>query len=585
VGRKRAGIAVVLVILCFGWTLSSSGQAQEYRFGVPEVRVVLTVQPDAAVVIEYRMTFQNRPGAHAIDVVDVGMPTKRYEVLGASIDGRPLTSWRPSTYIEAGPEVHLDRYAVPGGSTGIFECRARVPDMIYEDRTDPQRASLRFTPTWFGERYVVGTTDLLLVVKFPQGVHPDSVVWHSDERKFLEKGVLDPDKAAFVSWKERYRLTGPMMFGCSFPRDVMQRVVKAGPLKPFMLWWEQSKRVQQYSGILFLLLFGGCFLLITRGTGITVLLICLVTFIILMVKSPAAHLGLWLLVPVLAGVWYLGIQRRKPHYLPALARVEGGKICRGLTPVEAAILVEAPLHRVFTMVITALLSKGVIRAVQADPLQVERVGTSLAPNAVQLPDGDKVSLEPYEVGFLDTLSAPPAEVAKKDFGEPLKRLVGLVQYKMAGFDADATRAYYRSITARAWDQVSREEDPKTKEDLANRRLNWLFMADDYDRRMEEQRARGWYFDPWWYYPRTYSRERDWARDMARWVAPAAERSSQSIGIHAQGLDLSGVDRFTLQTLSDLAESARSGGSGCVGGGCACACAGCACACACAGGGR
>jgi len=585
VSRKSLSIIVVLAALGLGWVLSSPVRAQDYRFSVPQLRVVVTVQPDASAIIEYRMTFANQPGAHPIDVVDVGMPTKHYEVLGASIDGKPLTSWRPSTYIEAGPEVHLDRYAVQAGSSGVFECRARVPDMVYNDRTDPQRASLQFTPTWFGEKYVVGTTDLLLIVKFPQGVHPDKVVWHSDKRKFFEKGVLDPDKVAFVSWHEQYRLTGPMMFGCSFPRDVMERVVKAGLLKPFMLWWEQSKRAQQYSGIAFLVLFGGCFLLITRGTGITILLICFVTFIILMVMSPAAHLGLWVLVPVLAGVWYLGIHRRKPHYLPALARVEGGKICRGLTPVEAAILLEAPLQRVFTMVITGLLSKGVVRVTHADPLQVELAGTRPAPNVVQLPDGVKVSIEPYEVGFLDVLCAPPADVGKKDFGEPLKKLVGLVQYKMTGFDADATRGYYRSVTARAWDQVSNEADPKTKEDLANRRLNWLFMADDYDRRMEQQRASGWYFDPWWYYPRTYNRERNWTRDMARWMSPAAERSSQTFGIHAPGINLADVDHFTLQTLSDLAESARNSGSGCVGGGCACACAGCACACACAGGGR
>ena len=61
--------------------------AQEYRFSVPEVRVVLTVQTDASVTVEYRMRFENRPGAHAIDVVDIGMPNKGYEVISA-FDGK-----------------------------------------------------------------------------------------------------------------------------------------------------------------------------------------------------------------------------------------------------------------------------------------------------------------------------------------------------------------------------------------------------------------------------------------------------------------------------------------------------------------
>lgn len=584
-GLKRATVAVAFLTFCFGWVLSSSARAQEYRFSVPEMEVVLTVEPDASVLVEYHMKFQNQPGAHAIDVVDMGMPTKDYEVLGASIDGKPLHSWRPSTYIETGPEVHLEPFAIPAGSAGVFECRARVRDMVYEDRTDSQRASLRFTPTWFGDRYVVGDTDLLLTVKFPPGVQPDSVVWHSDERKFFQKGILHPDNVAFVAWKERYRLTGPMMFGCSFPRAVMQRVVKSSLWKMFLLWWQNSKGAQQVSGVLYLILFTCCFLLLTRGTGFTLLGVFTGGFIIVMVTSPILHLCLWPLIPMMGGAWYLFMERRKPHYMPALARVEGGKICRGLTSAEAAVLLELPLHRVLGMVVTDMVSKGVIRLTEAEPPQVEPVGTRSAPNVVELPDGRKVSLEPYEVGFLDVLSAPPKEMDEKDFSEPLERLVGFVRYKMAGFDADATRQYYRSITERAWDQVSGEEDPKRKDDLANRHLNWLSMADDYDDRMETQREQGWYYIPRWYYWSGAGRRRDWVGDINRWVTPAAERSSRGIVVPAKGLDLRGVDHFTLDALKELARSAASGGSGCAGGGCACACAGCACACACAGGGR
>ena len=584
-GRRHAAISLMFATLCWVWLLQPSAHAQEYRFSVPEMQVVLTVQPDASVLIEYRMTFQNQPGAHAIDVVDVGMPTKNYEVLEASIDGTPLSSWGPSTYIETGPEIRLGPYAIPAGSRGVFECRARVTDFVYEDRTDSQRASLRFTPTWFGDRYVVGETDLLLVVRFPQGVHPDNVVWHSNERTFFQKGVLDPDDVPFVAWKERYRLTGPMMFGCSFPRVVMQRVVRSSLLREFVLWWEQSRSAQQVSGMLFLVVFAGWYLLLTRGTGISVLLIGICVLVFAMVLSPVLHLCLWLLTPAMAGSWYVAVHRHKPRYLPALARVEAGKICRGLTPPEAAVLLDVPPDRVLSMVLTGLLSKGVVRVTQAEPLQVAAVGTRPALNIVELPDGLKVSLEPYEVGFLAALSGPPQEFAKQDFSEPFRKLVGLVKYRMSGFDADTTRAYYCSVTARAWNQMSREEDPKKKDDMANRRLGWLSMADDYDDRMENQRARGWRYRPWWYYGAGHYRDGDRARDITRSVRTAAERSAQGIVVHqSKGIDLSSVDHFTLDALRGLAESGG-GGSGCVGGGCACACAGCACACACAGGGR
>ena len=581
---KRAAMLAVLAVAWSGWLLASPAHAQDYRFRVPEMEVVLTVQPDASVIIEYHITFANERGAHPIDVVDVGMPTKDYKVLSASADGQPAASWKASTYIEIGPEVHLAR-PIPPGATGVFECRARVTDMVYADRSDKQRASLLFTPTWFGGKFIVGETDLLLVVKFPPGVHPDSVVWHSGRPKFFQKGVLEPDKVVFVAWKERYRLTGPKMFGCSFPRDVMQRVMEIGPLKRFLLWWERSKGAQQLSGILFIVLFAVGFLLLTRGTGITVLLICTVVFIVAMVKSPVSHFFLWPLVPLMGGIWYLGMHQRRPHYMPALARVEGGKVCRGLSAVEAAVLLEVPLHQVLAMAITELLSKEVIRVARSEPLEVEPVGKRPAPNVVELPDGDRVSLEPYEVGFMDVLSAPPSEVAKKDFRGPLNKAIGLVRYKMSGFDADATKAYYRGVTARAWDQVSREPDAAKKDDLANRHLNWLSIADDYEDRMKREREQGWYYDPSWYYSPGYGRRSDWMMDIRRWVSPAVERSSQGIVSPVRGLDLSGVDHLTLDALRGVAHAASEGGSGGGGGGCACACAGCACACACAGGGR
>ena len=576
---KRAGMIAAVAMLGLGWALASPAHAQEYRFKVPEVQVVLTVQPDASVIIDYRIRFENQRVAHAIDVVDVGMPTKDYDVLSASVNGKPLNSWPPSTYIEIGPEVHLEPYAIAPGTAGVFECKAHVTGMVFEDRTDEGLASLRFTPTWFGEKYVVGETDLLMVVKFPPGVHPDAVVWHSDEKPFFEKGILDPDNVAFVSWKERYRLTGPMMFGCSFPRAVMERVEKSSRLTEFLLWWKQNKGAQRTSGVALLLLFSICFLLLTRGTGFTVLLVCLAAMVYGMVKSPLLHLYMWMIIPAMGCAWYVTMHRRRPRYLPALARVESGKICRGLTPPEAAVLMEMPLSRVLGMVLTALLGKGVIRIMSEEPMKVEPVGSRPVPNIVQLPDGRKVTLEPYEVGFLDTLSDPSTQIQDMDFSKPLERFIGLVKYKLSGFDPEASRSYYRSVTDRAWDQVDRQTDPQAKDALAGRHLNWLTMSDDYKDRMEEQERQGWHYRPIWYPRYRRDRDTDWLEDIGRFVRGPAERSSRSIAAHPKGLDLSAVDHFTLKTLQGLAESSGRGGGG------GCACAGCACACACAGGGR
>jgi len=582
--RRQGMIAAVLAMLCLAGASAPAANAQSYRFRVPEVEVVLTVQPDASILIDYEFTFENESGAHAIDIVDVGMPTENYTVLSASISGKPLHTWKPSTEIRIGPEVHLGALAIRPGDRGVFRCSARVTDMVFEDRKDAERASLRFTPTWFGDRYVTGETDLLLVVKFPPGVHPDNVVWHSDEHKFFQKGILDPEGVPFVSWSERYRFTGPRMFGCSFPREVMDRALESNLWTEFLVWWVNNRKAQMISATVFLILFGTFFLLITRGTGITLLVIGGVIFFVIIVKSPLLHLGLWPVVPLLAAIWYWFIHGRRPRYMPALACVESGRICRTLTAPEAAVLLEVPLHRVLSMVVTDLLDKGVIRIADTDPPRAEPVGTRSVANVVELPDGSRVALEPYEVGFLAVLSEPPEDVRRKDFNAPLERLIGLVRYKMAGFDAEATREYHRNVTERAWEKVEMLQNPRSKDELAKRHLNRLRMAEDYDERMEEQRAHGWFYRPHWHYY-SHGRDRNWVGDVDRWTAPAAEHAAEAIVRPARGLDFSELDRFTVDTLGEIARAAAKGGSGCAGGGCACACAGCACACACAGGGR
>ena len=51
-------------------------------------------------------------------------------------------------------------------------------------------------------------------------------------------------------------------------------------------------------------------------------------------------------------------KRRKMEYLPPALAVEGTGVKRGLTAVEAAILLEAPLNKVMTMILFGLVKKG-----------------------------------------------------------------------------------------------------------------------------------------------------------------------------------------------------------------------------------
>jgi len=610
--RTRSAVIPAVAVLIVAVFFSSSAAAQNYRFSVPQLRVVLTVRKNASVLIEYRFEFENARGAHAIDVVDVGMPKKGYKILSAQVDGKAIRDWRRSKYIEIGPEVHLGHNAIPPGRRGVFEVKARVPDMVYSDTTDDTLASLRFTPTWFGKQYVAGKTDLLLVVKFPEGVNPDAVVWHDDRKPFFQKGILDPDGVPFVSWQDTYSLTGPNMFGCSFPRAVMNRVVKTNVWMLLIQWWEASPNVQLGSGILYIVLFVVSFLMMTRATGWALLLILVGIMAVLFYMHPLLHLWAWPAMPVWIALWFFAFHRRKRRYLPAMATVEGGQIRRGLAAPEAAVLTEQPLDRVLSMVIFGMLRKGVASIVAEDPFTVQAEGEQEgdAKNLIKLRGDRHISIHLYEVLFWERLRGAQKPVNRINFDKELKALITLVRSKMTGFDVDRTREYYRRIVERAWRQVSAEVNVERKNELADSHFGWLQMAGDSSERWTREHDRGWHYTPRWWHsgagrpastgpgtpaapaPRTGAPSfTDVAASFAGRIenagaacVSAVDGFHQRTGIGAGGIDLSAFDRFTVDTLESLGQSGGGGGGGGFGG-CACACAGCACACACAGGGR
>jgi hypothetical protein len=94
--------------------------AQDYRFYVPSLNMNVYIQPDASARIVYDITFRNGPQAHAIDVVDIGVPHSRYDMknMKAAIDGTPLTDIRHSEYVKPGVEIHLGGHSIKGGAQG-----------------------------------------------------------------------------------------------------------------------------------------------------------------------------------------------------------------------------------------------------------------------------------------------------------------------------------------------------------------------------------------------------------------------------------------------------------------------------------
>jgi hypothetical protein len=259
--RKTAfsSVWVAAAILCS----AVAAEAQNYRFRVPEVKCDVLIEKDSSLRIRYEFTFDCAPGAHPIDIVDVGMPAKNYEVVSASADGVPLHSWRPSTQIAIGPEIHLGGQAIPGGERGVVKVEATVgPGLIWQDTTDSQYASFRFTPTWFGSKYVVGNTKLTLSYIFPDGADLKAVRWQKDPEHYDVQGYRDDvGGRPFVAWLRTVSFTSEHMFGVSFPRTNVTNVRHVSIWMLIGWWWEGSPQVRLYSGILYGVIFVFLFLL------------------------------------------------------------------------------------------------------------------------------------------------------------------------------------------------------------------------------------------------------------------------------------------------------------------------------------
>ena len=94
--------------------------AQDYIFQVPEMAVVVSVNEDGSINIDYTMTFLNDGNAHEIDIVDIGLPNYNYNLksISAEVNGNPIKKITASDIVSPGISVYLQDYTIPPGGTG-----------------------------------------------------------------------------------------------------------------------------------------------------------------------------------------------------------------------------------------------------------------------------------------------------------------------------------------------------------------------------------------------------------------------------------------------------------------------------------
>jgi len=562
---KKYLLAFTLMV----WLLSAGGMpvhAASYRFQVVTSVVNFKINADGNASVEYTLDFLNDPTAMAIDAVDVGMPTDSYTIssIQADVDGKAVSDIIQSPYVNPGVALNLGSLAIQPGQRGRVHVLVGMVSQILHPGTQKEAekyASFQFSPSWFDAQYAHGSTDMSVTLTLPPGV------------KAEEPRYFTPQ-----SWPGKSEpLTGMDSQG-----------------RPYYQWHAtQADSHTQY-------IFGGSFpaRLVPASAIVTASTINL-SFLNSLFNSDNFCCGIFFFGFIIVSgftTWASSsaARKRKLEYLPPRISVEGHGIKRGLTAVEAAVLMEQPPDRIFTMILFSVVKKSAATVLSQNPLKIKQVSP-------QPPE-----LRGYEVDFLGAMAGATEVAQRRALQDLMVKLIKSVVDSMKGFSRKETLAYYKSINEKAWEAIKAANTPDVQMKLFDEALDWSMMSGDFNQRAQEAFVgRPVYLPMWWgnYDPGYHHLGSSLPTGTSSAVPSLGGLPSQVSLPSLPGADfaasmVNGVQNFSGNVLGDLSSftggvtdktnpvpvstsSSHSGG----GGGCACACACAGCACACAGGGR
>ena len=553
---KKIVLIGLVVLFALGMAVNVSAQDLPYYFQVNKEVVQVYWNSDGTQSLDYTWTFTNQSKSHPIDFVDVGMPNSNFhtDTIKADVDGNPV-SISPSDYQGNGSgfAIVLGSKTIPAGGTGTVHVYVgRIANVLYPDDKDEAYASATFAPTWFGSQYVTGKTDFTMTFHLPPNMKEQEPRWHAAPSGFPSEpqAAYDSNNRVTYTWYlPSASASSTYLFGASFPRTYVPAdsivIPAANPL-------------------------------ISGDTLFTLLCCGFFVFIFIGLPTIAAING----------------RRRKMQYMPPRVTIEGHGIKRGLTAVEAAILLEQPLDKVMTMILFGVIKKNAAEVVTRDPLAIK--------SASPVPDG----LHEYELNFLKAFKEENVKTRQGLLQQMMVKLVQLVSEKMKGFSRKETLDYYKSIMEKAWQQIETAGTPEVKSQRFDEALEWTMLDKDYDDRTRRVLQGPVFVPMWWgrYDPTYTSRPAQTGSGIPKSMPSQSAGRSALPGADIAAQMVTGVQTFSQKVVGNVntftekvtgatnpppkpTSSGRSRGGGSGGRSCACACACAGCACACAGGGR
>ncbi len=581
---KRMIKLVLFLILILQFVFPAPVSAQNYRFEVTAMEVEAYVEDDGSLSLWYYIQFQNHANADPIDFVDIGMPSSAYNLasIQAEIDGRAINKIESSPYVPNGFALALESDSIPPGQSGLVTIW--IPGIknvlsAYDGGDREDYTNFQFTPNWFDAKYERSTqTHYRMTIILPPDVGDDEGVYYTPQgwpgdSSPDDTGRTEAEGRVYYSWfTTNANVHTRYLFGAAFP----SRLVPEDTLI--------TKPPQDTTpGI------------ISEPQGF------LPSFFAFMSNNLCCCGTSTFFIGIFGFIFYeatIGANKRKMAYLPPKMKIEGNGIKRGLTAVEAAILMEQPMDKIFTMILFGVLKKEAATVVKEDPLEV------IASHP--LPEG----LHAYETDFLEAiaLSGIQRRTAMQNL---MVTLVKSVSAKMKGFSHKETVAYYKDIMQRAWKMVEESDTPEVKSERYNQAMEWTMLDDKYQERTRRTFTTGPVFVPVWW-PRYSPSSRRSIGGTTSNPVPAQKTASGGGRISLPNIPgsnfaanvINGATAMSAGVIGNLTSftntitsrtnpipvSRSSGSGGFRGGGgggssCACACACAGCACACAGGGR
>ncbi len=578
-------VAFGLLLVLLAILPATPSNAQTYRFSLPTYEVEAYIEADGSLTLRYYMVFQNDPSASPIDFVDLGLPYANYNLgaIEATIDGQPMPEINDSAYVH-GAELALKNLAIQPGAQGtVIATVPGITDILFPyDQADRENyINFQFTPNFFDSSNDRSqNTEYRMTIILPPAVGADQGVYYNPRNwpgEDISESALTQDNRVYYSWfTNNANVHTEYEFGAAFPASAIPAGVIADPED-----YEEYAPTGDVSG------FGGFFVNLLRS------------------------------LPCIIGVlFFLGVgifsrkvsqkqtSARKLQYFPPKLAIDGKGIRRGLTAVEAGILLEEPLDKILTMVLFGLLKKEAITVLEKEPLSIKA--------NEPLPEG----LYEYETNFIKAFSETGKDKQRRSLQAMLIQLVDVVQDKMKGFSPTETKDYYTDITRRAWLAVEGAQTPEIKSAQFDHTLEWTMLDDQFNNRTQQTFVNTPVFIPrWWHlYNPGFSASPavGGSSGLASPVASVSGGSGSKPSIsmpNIPGSDfaasiINGATAVSAGVVGDLTgftgavtnrtnpipvSRPSSGSSGFRGGGgghsCACACACAGCACACAGGGR